>query len=273
MTPRERAKALERVTIVTEDKGGGVLGIGYFCVPRELRGQGVGRAAFAAFVQQLDASITRLELLATDEERQGRHSEGFWRALGFVPKYDQQTGGEDLDILDCDARRYTLWRGVNGRRSARRPGPQPPPVGTAHLTGRPGYRGIEAIARCPSCPPAQPPSATGKVRFLMVPEGRGGDRRFCLMDECAITFGRRTSTRTSVSYHIANTANSPRGALRYSVCCLRVMTFHERGGKVVCSDPPATPVPAWTCGRTRFGSSRVLEALMSSSVSTRCWAT
>ena len=128
------------------------------------------------------------------------------------------------------------------------------------------------------------PAATARSRWWGGPRRRATRRdrpshrtarigRFCLMDECAITFGRRTSTRTSVSYHIANTANSPRGALRYSVCCLRVMTFHERGGKVVCRDPPATRVPAWTCGRTRFGSSRVLEALMSSSVSTRCWAT
>ena len=60
--------------------------ISWFQVPKHMRGQGVGRAAYKKWEKELPASVTHVELHAADSG--DGPSDRFWQKMGFMHRYD-----------------------------------------------------------------------------------------------------------------------------------------------------------------------------------------
>lgn len=104
-----KAKEEEAVTVDAHFAGPDTMYIEWFMVPKEMRGRGIGRAAYEEWEKKLPKSVRYVTLHAADR------SDPFWESLGFVHQWD--FGYDPHPSDDAYESAHAMIKGIRGTRT------------------------------------------------------------------------------------------------------------------------------------------------------------
>jgi hypothetical protein len=105
-----KKKDLEAVTVDAYLLSPGTIHIEWFLVPKELRRQGIGMAAYEEWERRLPKSVRLITLNAADAG--SGYSGPFWERLGFVYRWDFGYAPDVSDPLYEDS--HVMIKGIHG---------------------------------------------------------------------------------------------------------------------------------------------------------------
>lgn len=109
-----RISEIKKPYIHARQHGDNIIWIDELVIPKDMRGQGVGRKYYEEWEASLPENIKILKLMAADMG--AGNAAGFWDAMGFDYMY------VDDDDLDYEHKHY-MTKGINGA-----PTPKPIPI-------------------------------------------------------------------------------------------------------------------------------------------------